>query len=89
MPHVGDRSAENQNFVCQSIRVEVFAKVVRCNVSGCLPENRMACSGVELMVIGNGQRLFLPRLVDASHFDMAAALRDNEKAKLLKNGNNL
>ena len=44
----------------------------------------MACSSVALMVIRDSQRLFLSRLVDAPHFNLAAALHGNEKAKLLK-----
>ena len=49
----------------------------------------MARPGIQLTVVGNSQRLLFPALREPTHFDMAAALREDEESELLKNGDDV
>jgi hypothetical protein len=71
-------------FSAKSIRVEEAAKFLRGDVSASLTENCLRCSRVKFAMVGDGQRLFLPRLADSPQFDVAAPLRKNGEAEALK-----
>jgi hypothetical protein len=72
-----------------SLREKEWTELVLRNVAAGLPENRVACAGIELAVIRHDKRLLFTLTAGSAQLDVAAALCQNNKTEMLKRGNYL